>query len=579
VPANSWSVYVKDKFAYLTSSLFDEENKNYTNSVLQIVDISDPENPKPEGKCSIAGGAWEIDMKDNFLLVSDNEGGISVVNASDSLSPKVVLILNTGGNSYDIAISGDYGYIADGFGGLVIIGLQKKEPGEDVIVEETGDKVNRAPIASIDVFGDKLFSNIFIADNPVYFSALDSYDPEGMDLKYIWELDGREIEDLVQSESFSLELSPGYSKDYIISEKQEELACLFEEPGEYKVRLTVSDGVFKDSEEMTVKVGEQNLVIEPIEAHSFDVVIECSLINKSSIKLKNIECYIRAPQNYYPFQNVNKITPSISTIDEVFDDDWNVLTHLKFDKSLTIGKDKEFKASITANVTMYEYNFKKIETKGLEYEPGDADLYEYTKEDLFIDFYNSTIIDAVKEAVGNETDPVIKAKKIYNYVTSKLYYDFPRAEDKNYKLMNASEILKVGKGVCADYSILYIALLRASGIPSRFIGGIPVTLILGEKNSQLDVGHAWVEIKLPGYGWIPVDITQEEGFMNTDYYLNLATEKGASFLYGSLTMDWGSYYFDGFKYKWDGMDAPNVEQKILYSIKNLGLKDIETLNR
>jgi len=90
-----------------------------------------------------------------------------------------------------------------------------------------------------------------------------------------------------------------------------------------------------------------------------------------------------------------------------------------------------------------------------------------------------------------------------------------------------------------------------------------------------------VEVKLPGYGWIPVDITQEKGFMNTDYFLNLATEKGMGYLYGSLTMDWSSYYFDGFRYKWDGMNAPkskDVEQTIIYRIEDLSLKDIKTLN-
>jgi hypothetical protein len=144
--------------------------------------------------------------------------------------------------------------------------------------------------------------------------------------------------------------------------------------------------------------------------------------------------------------------------------------------------------------------------------------------------------------------------------------------------MNASEILEIGKGVCADYAILYTALLRANRIPSRVVGGIPVTLILGEKDKTLDVGHAWVEVKLPGYGWIPVDITQEDGFMNTDYYLNLATEKGTSFLYESQTMDWTSYYYDGFKYKWDGNDTPDVEQRLYYSIVNLDLTDLEIYN-
>ena len=583
VPGNSWSVYAKNNFSYLSSNVFDEETEKYINSKLQIVDISNPLKPLPEGSCSIAGGAWEMDMKDNFVLISSLEGGVSAVDISDSQNPEVVSIIKTGGNSYDIAISGDYGYIADGFEGLVIIELQKKKPQENLIIEDTGkeeeaEKANRAPVANLNIFGDRTLQDLYSVNNPIYFSALGSFDPEGADLNYTWTINGEEIIDLQPSVNFSLQSSEGCSKDYILSENKDEMACFFDESGKYNVKLTVSDGVYKDSEEIAVNVENPDIVIEPLKEHNFNVVMECLLINKSSVKLKNIECYIRTPQNYYPFQIVNKITPSIATVDEIFDDDWNLLTHFKFDKALVIGKGEEFKASITTDVTMYEYDFKRLETKGQDYELGDEDLKEYTKEDLFIDCKNPVIIDAAKKAVGGETDPLKKAKKIYDYVARKLYYDFPRAADKNYKLMDASEILKVGKGVCADYSILYIALLRASGIPARFVGGIPVTLILGQKNSQLDVGHAWVEIKLPRYGWIPIDITQEEGFMDTDYFLNLATEKGENYLYGSLTMDPNRYYFDGFRYKWDGMVTPNVEQSVVYRIKDLSIKDIETIN-
>jgi len=585
VPANSWSVYVKDNFAYLTSNLLDEETKKYKDSMLQIVDISNPLKPLPAGSCSTTGGAWEMDMRDNFLFVSSLEGGINTVDVSDSQNPVVVSIFKTSGISYDIAVSGDYGYIADGFGGLSIIELGIKEPEGGLIVEDSDRQLNRAPVAGLDIFGDKTFMDTYIAGNPVYFSALDSYDPEGAALSYNWEVDGSEIKDLETPDDFSTQLLTGYPEGYILSKSREKLACFFNEPGKYNVKLTVSDGVLEDSVEITVNVEMQGVVIEPVKEHNFNVIIECLLTNTSSIKLKNIECYIRTPQDYYPFQVINKITPEITTdvvsIGRIFDDEWNLLTHFKFDKSLSVGKGVEFSSSITADVTMYEYDFKRIETKGMDYEYPDEDLLRYTQEDLYIDCNNPVIIDAAKKAAGGETDPVKMAKKIYNYVANKLYYDFPRAKEKDYKLMNASEILKTGKGVCTDYSILYIAMLRASEIPSRFIGGIPVTLILGQKDNQLDIGHAWVEVKLPGYGWIPVDITQEKGFMNTDYFLNLATEKGMGYLYGSLTMDWSSYYFDGFRYKWDGMNAPkskDVEQTIIYRIEDLSLKDIKTLN-
>ena len=64
--------------------------------------------------------------------------------------------------------------------------------------------------------------------------------------------------------------------------------------------------------------------------------------------------------------------------------------------------------------------------------------------------------------------------------------------------------------------------------------------------------------------------------MKTDYYMNIATEKGTSFLYESQTMDWTSYFFDGFKYKWDGagLNAASIDQRLYYSIKNLSMEDL-----
>ncbi|OQA20692.1 MAG: Transglutaminase-like superfamily protein [Actinobacteria bacterium ADurb.Bin346] len=577
VPGNSWSVFVEGKSAFLSSSKYDKENQVYNESMLQAIDISDPQKPRTAGNCSIAGGAWEIDIKDDFLFVSKNEGGIAVVDISDVLKPSVLTILNTGGNSYDIAIAGDYGYIADGFQGLAIIGLQKKEPGEGLIVEDTAENANKAPVAELEVFGDKTEGGFFISDNPVFFSAIDSYDPEGEKLTYSWEIDGIKLVEKAAKESFSTGFTNMPEKQFAISEKGEELAVNFKEPGKYIVKVLVYDGSNTAYDEAIIEVRDELMTIEPLKEHNFDVKIECVLTNNSGVTLKELKCYLRTPVTFSPWQTINSITASVPDTDQLFDDSWNMLTYLEFNKSLKVESGRKVSASIVSNVSMYEYDIKKISTENLEYEPDDEDLKLYTGEDLFIDISSPVIQAAAKKAAGDEIDQVIKAKKIYAYVASRLHYDWERAADRNYKFMDASEILKAGKGVCADYAILYTALLRANGIPSRVVGGIPVTLILGKKSKTLDIGHAWVEVKLPGYGWIPVDITQEQGFMKTDYFLNLATEKGTSFLYESQTMDWTSYYYDGFKYKWDGSKAPDsskIMQKLYYSIINLDLTDL-----
>lgn len=58
-------------------------------------------------------------------------------------------------------------------------------------------------------------------------------------------------------------------------------------------------------------------------------------------------------------------------------------------------------------------------------------------------------------------------------------------------------------GQCGDYSALFIALCRAAGIPSR-----PV---VGYWHGGTDSHHVWAESYIQGAGWLPVDVTVDQG--------------------------------------------------------------------
>ena len=83
-----------------------------------------------------------------------------------------------------------------------------------------------------------------------------------------------------------------------------------------------------------------------------------------------------------------------------------------------------------------------------------------------------------------------------------------------------------------------------------------------------------MEIKIPGHGWVPVDITTEEAFWTSNYFLDIVTERGPGYIYEDSTMDWGSYYYDGFDYEWDGEGISPVEQSFIFRVKDLSLADI-----
>jgi len=552
IPSNSWSIYVLGNYVYISSFKKDRETEKYTESILQIVDIGELSDLKISGSCDIPGGAWEMDSIGGFIYISSLSGGIYIVDVKDSDRPVIVDSLETSGNSYDITIKGNYGYIADGFEGLAIVELSGRAIEKEKLYTGNDQDINLPPEAFIEVMGDKLSGDYFQIKNPVYFSAGKTFDPDGDDLSYSWIIDNNQYSN---KESFSY---------------------YFDKQGEYEVILVVSDGEDSSEATSTVQVAEIDLPVHAIQ-HDFTVEIEYTLINNGPGSLRDIECFMRIPQTYYLFQIINNYTPSILNTDEVFDKNWNLLIHFQFEDELFEGES--LTASVETDVTLYEFNYEDIEIRSIEssnlsYDEGDEDLKIYTTDDLFVDSDNPKIYNTAKSLIKDETRPIEIAKILYNHVVDNLYYDFPRAEEEDYEFLYASEILERRKGICADYAILYTALLRSAGIPARLAAGIPVYTILFEEEKEIDVGHAWVEVKLPGYGWIPIDITVEDNFMSENYYLDITMEKGPGYLYENTTMDPWSYYYDGFIFSWDSTEIPETEQEFYFRVIGLDLKDI-----
>jgi len=76
-------------------------------------------------------------------------------------------------------------------------------------------------------------------------------------------------------------------------------------------------------------------------------------------------------------------------------------------------------------------------------------------------------------------------------------------------LRPATDVLKDLSGVCRDYSVLFAALARASGIPCRVVGG----LVLNRGDFYY---HAWNEI-WTGAQWVPLDCTAPDAFVDATH--------------------------------------------------------------
>lgn len=90
------------------------------------------------------------------------------------------------------------------------------------------------------------------------------------------------------------------------------------------------------------------------------------------------------------------------------------------------------------------------------------------------------------------TTPLAAAKALFLRVSKDVSYREPAESD-------ALTVLKTKRGDCAGMSMLYIACLRAIGIPARLVSG----WTLGE-----DQWHCWSEMYVPKVGWVPQDVTR-----------------------------------------------------------------------
>ncbi len=85
------------------------------------------------------------------------------------------------------------------------------------------------------------------------------------------------------------------------------------------------------------------------------------------------------------------------------------------------------------------------------------------------------------------------------FVMHRLHADLTYQKAATDVTTTAEQAMERGAGVCQDYAQIFLALLRLSGIPARYVTG----MLEGEGQS-----HAWVEIAIGGY-WYGLDPTND----------------------------------------------------------------------
>lgn len=106
------------------------------------------------------------------------------------------------------------------------------------------------------------------------------------------------------------------------------------------------------------------------------------------------------------------------------------------------------------------------------------------------------IMELAMEIIKDETNPLIKARKIYDYITRNVKYSYMRAYST---IINIPEYCALNlKGDCGVQALLFITLCRCVGIPAKWQSGLAVT--------PYHVGpHDWAQFYVEPYGWLFAD--------------------------------------------------------------------------
>jgi sugar lactone lactonase YvrE len=251
--------------------------------------------------------------------------------------------------------------------------------------------------------------------------------------------------------------------------------------------------------------------------------------NQGPDPISQADFYIAVPEKRYNQDIIRGPCFSAPDVD-YFTNRWSQKVAHLHRSDIQAGKSLEFSMSLDTKLYRTSFWIQPDKVRPLGTVPKSI-RKNYLANNSKYRLNNPAVRSAVRLAIGSETNPYWIARKIYQFVLEKLDYKLSGGWDP------VPLLLERGTGSCSEYSFVLIALCRAAGIPARYVGGV---VTRGDDAFVDNVFHRWVEIYLPGYGWIPVDPDRGDkktprgqalGFGNQENTLLVTTVSGGESKY------------------------------------------------
>jgi Transglutaminase-like superfamily len=171
--------------------------------------------------------------------------------------------------------------------------------------------------------------------------------------------------------------------------------------------------------------------------------------------------------------------------------------------STFVGDERQTSANVAGDT--FELHVRASSGPTAVARPGKAkDVY--LKSCHFINSDDPEVQRLSRSAVGRESDPWTRARKIERWVHDHMTVSF--SED----LCPAGNVARNLRGDCRQHSMLTAALCRAAGIPSRTAVG----LVYAEDPKPVMAFHMWTEVFVDGQ-WLAIDATRGQGHVGATH--------------------------------------------------------------
>ncbi len=124
-------------------------------------------------------------------------------------------------------------------------------------------------------------------------------------------------------------------------------------------------------------------------------------------------------------------------------------------------------------------------------------------------------------------------------INSTIYGEYEYRQGSTTVFTTPFEVYANRRGVCQDFTNLFICLARLLGVPARYVCGYIYTGPKAENQVQSEASHAWVQLYLPGAGWKGFDPTN--GILTQTQHLRVAVGRN----YIDATPTSGTIYVGG----------------------------------